>query len=155
MGKSKEGWCKLCKSPFAPALNKLIVDGKNAAEAGRLMEPFGLSFNRATFYSHKDHVTHPLLTAVEKSQKNPVIVPKSTHAVLEAVRDIGMQRAIENPEEVTVDHALKAAGLLQQAEKKGESFMVVLAKAVQADPMEVALIGNNDTYEGEYEEVSD
>lgn len=150
MGASREGYCKLCSSPMAPALNKLIVDGKNAADAQRTMEPLGLKFTRQTFYSHKEHVTHPLITAVEKAKRNPVVVPKSNTGVLEAIRELGMRKAIDNPDEVTVDHALKAASILQQSEKKGDNILVVLAKSVMADVSE-DIAGY---IEGEYEEVT-
>jgi hypothetical protein len=73
------------------------------------------------------------------------------------IRELGMRKAIENPEEVTVDHALKAASILQAAEKKGDNILVVLAKAVMAEPPDdiVGLISQGaDVVEGEYEEVS-
>src|SRR5687767_6922392 len=145
----REGFCKLCASPYAAALNRLILDGKNAGECLRYTEPLGLKFQRHTWYRHKeDHLTHPLITAVAKAKKNPLIVPKSNTGVLEAIRELGMRRAIENPEEVTVDHALKAASILQASEKKGDNILVVLAKAVMAEaPADIYI-------EGEYMEVT-
>lgn len=152
MSGSREGYCKICSSPYAAAVNKLIVDGKNAADAQRAVEPLGLTFTRHTFYKHKDdHVTHPLITAVARAKRQPLVVPKSNAGALEMIRELGMRKAIENPDEVTVDHALKAASILQQSEKKGDNILVVLAKAVMAEPPEdiAGLI------EGEYTEVTD
>lgn len=152
MGASREGYCKICSSPYAAAVNKLIVDGKNAAEVGRQVSNLGLTFTRHTFYKHKDdHVTHPLITAVKRAQRNPLVVPKSNHGALEMIRELGMRKAVDNPEEVTIDHALKAAQILQASEKKGDNILVVLAKAVMAEPPDdiAGLI------EGEYEEVKD
>jgi hypothetical protein len=57
-----------------------------------------------------------------------------------------MQRALENPEEVKIDHALRAAKILQDAEGKQETVLVLLAKAVQGPVPEII--------EAEYKELT-
>jgi hypothetical protein len=75
-----------------------------------------------------------------------LVGPRNNRAILEAIRDIGMQRALENPEEVKIDHALRAAKILQDAEGKQETVLVLLAKAVQGPVPEII--------EGEYRELT-
>lgn len=127
------GHCKLCRSPYAPGLNKLLLDGKNSTQIRDAMAPLGLVFTRKTLATHKQHITHPLLTAVEHARKKPVIMPQSNKAVLEAIRDLGMRNAIDNPESVTVDHAIKAASVLESKDTKGDNILVIMAKAVMQD----------------------
>lgn len=132
-GPGSPGYCKLCDSPFAPALNKMLAAGKNNGEIRRFFKDndIDLAWDRSTLYKHRDeHITHPLVTAAKQSQQNPIIVPKSTRAALEAVRDIGVRRAVEHPEEVNVDHALKAMSILQREERGPDNVMVVIAKLI-------------------------
>lgn len=149
-GFGKPGFCKLCVSPYAAALNKKIEQGANAAEAQRWAKDIDpkFTFNRATFYEHQKHITHPLIPAAEQARKNPVIVPRTNVGALEAIRDIGMQRAVEHPDEVTVDHALKAMGILEQKKGGTDSFIVVMAKAMQ-EPAQLEVV------EGEWKEAPD
>jgi hypothetical protein len=100
------------------------------------MENHGVSFAKATFLTHKKHVTHPLMTDAEAARAAAPL-PRSNRAVLEAIRDIGMQKALDNPDAVKVDHALRAAKILQDAEGKQETLLVLLAKAVQGNPPEI------------------
>lgn len=146
-GRGKPGYCKICDSPYADAINKLIAQEKNEAETKRTIQLIDSDFtwNRATFYAHKGHVTHPLVTHQKQALAEPAVAPKTTRGVLEAIRDIGMKRAIDNPEEVTVDHALRAASELNRTEKKTDDIRIVLAKIIAGGPTEVI--------EGEFEEV--
>ena len=146
-GRGKPGYCKLCSSPYMDAINKLIAQGKNEGETKRTIQAIDPDFtwNRQTFYAHKDHITSPLVTHAEAARKNPVVVPKTTKGVLEAIRDIGMQRAVDHPEEVTVDHALRAATELNRTQKSGEGWQIVLAKLVSSSA--------GDYIEGEWTEV--
>jgi hypothetical protein len=122
-------------------LNNAIAAGKGFGRVLADMEPLGLSFAKGTFLRHKGHVTDPLITAAEAARKNPVIKPTSNRAVLEMIRDLGMQKAMEDPDAINVNHALKAAKILQDAEGKQETVMVLLAKAVQG-PIPELIEGN-------------
>lgn len=131
-GKGKPGYCKICDSPWAEAINRLIAQDNNEAETKRAIQVIDPDFtwNRQTFYGHKKHVTHPLVTHAKAAQENPVVVPKTNRGVLEAIRDIGMQRAVENPDEVTVDHALRAAAELNKTENKADGALMILIKTI-------------------------
>lgn len=143
---SKQGYCSLCQHPKKLILNDKIAAGKGFTVALREMDEFGMSFSKTTFLTHKGHITSPLITAVEEARANPVIAPKNNRAVLEMIRDLGARKAMENPEEVTVKDALKAASILQQAEGKQENILVILAKAVMQPSLEII--------EGDYKELN-
>jgi hypothetical protein len=145
-GQGKPGWCKICAHPAGKFLNSKLADdpeGFNAAKAQKFARELTLpdvellTFNRQTFYSHREHVTHPLVSHARLAQENPVIVPKTNRGVLEAIRDIGMKRAVDHPEEVTVEHALKAAGHLMAKENRADGVLVILAKAISGSSGEV------------------
>lgn len=142
-GEGKPGYCKLCDSQWAEAINKLIEQDKNEAEVKRAIQVIDpkMTWNRQTFYAHKNHITSPLITHVKKAEANPVVAPKTTRGVLEAIRDLGMQRAIEHPEEVTVDHALRAASELARGEKKTDDIRIVLAKIIATGPAPEVITG--------------
>lgn len=102
---------------------------------------------KATFFKHKAHVTSALVTDAEQARKNPVITPKSNKEVLEAIRDIGLRNAMENPDSITANHAIRAAAILSEKETKRDPITVILAKLVQQNaepPMLETVI------EGEY-----
>lgn len=131
---SKTGYCSLCRHPKVKALNNAIIAGKGYTVASREMEQLGMKFAKATFLTHKAHLKSPLMTDAEVAHKE---VPVSNRAVLEAIRDIGMKKALDDPDAVNVNHALRAAKILQDAEGKQETILVLLAKAVQGPPPEI------------------
>lgn len=143
---SKTGYCSICKNPKVKVVNDAIKGGASFSAALEIAQDHGLKFSKATFYSHKSHVTSPLLTDAEAARKNPIVQPQSNKAVLEAIRDLGMRKAMADPDSVTVNQALRAAAILAEKESKQDSILIVLAKALQA-PAAPELI------EGEYEEV--
>lgn len=146
---AKTGFCSLCKHPKVTSLNNAIKAGKGFTVVLREMEQeFGLTFAKRTFLKHKEHIEAPLLTAAENARKESLVGPRNNRAVLEAIRDLGMQKALENPEAVKIDHALRAAKILQDAEGKQETVLVLLAKAVQGAPPALSEIP------GEYRELT-
>lgn len=86
---------------------------------------------RQTITNHRKHVQHPqdkLVTEVEQSQRRAIQSrPETSHdEFLQALVDIGARRIMENPEDVTVDQALKAAKIQVDKEKKGQSNNVLV-----------------------------
>jgi len=132
----KTGYCSICKHPKVKVVNEVIAGGGSYSAALDRAQEFDFKFAKATFYTHKSHATSPLITDAEAARKNPV-VPQSNKAVLEAIRDIGMKKALENPDSVTVNQALRAASILAEKEGKHESVLIVLAKALQGTPPEL------------------
>lgn len=136
MASGKTGYCSICRNPKVKVVNEVIAGGGSYTAALERATEFDWKFSKATYYSHKAHATSPLLTDAEKARKSPV-VPTSNKAVLEAIRDIGMKKALENPDSVTVNQALRAASILAEKEGRHESVLIVLAKALQGTPPEL------------------
>lgn len=154
-GVGKPGYCKICDSQAATFLNaKVAADPKgfNAAKAQEFVAGLGigLTFNRQTWYEHVKHITHPLITHAKAAQESPVIQPKTNQGVLEMIRDIGMKRAIDHPDEVTVDHAIKAAGALEARKLGSDNVIILLAKFMaQQKPEELT----GETIQGKWREL--
>lgn len=142
-GQGRQGYCRLCslKDPQAQLdLDQRLRDGWNATQVKNWLESrHEITATRQTIYSHRDHVKHPkdrLVTAVQRTQARAVTTkPVATNEqFLEAIRDIGYQRAIDNPEEVTVDHSIKAASILANSKRSSAEITLVLARvSVGAD----------------------
>ena len=145
-GRGKPGFCKICVHPASQFLNarveregKDVFNAARAAELAQTIDP-DFKFNRQTWYSHLEHITHPLVTAAENAKKSPVVVPKTNTGVLEAIRDIGMKNAVEHPEDITVDHALKAAAELNKRQTGTDDVIVVFAKIMSGEqPAEIVV----------------
>jgi hypothetical protein len=146
-GVGKPGYCKICDHPAGQFLNDKVKNnppdrygktGFNSKRAQEFALELGLTFDRATWSEHVEHITHPLITHLKQAQANPVILPKTNQGVLEAIRDIGMRNAADNPDLVTPDHAIKAAGILEQKKLGAESIQIFIAKFMQqAKPEEL------------------
>ncbi len=122
---------KVCAWPRVGEANKRIKEGWNAAQLNGWSKPLGLSCNRQTWYSHKAHITSgqdKLVTYVERALANPVIQNTTSDDFLKAVQKVGMQRVVDDPESVTIDHALKATQILEQAKERVGDIHLVLAK---------------------------
>ena len=148
-GQGSPGFCKLCDSPHAGAINSMIAAGKPEPQIKKVIQEFAPDFtwSKPTFYAHKGHITHPLVTAKKNAENHPVIVPQTNRGALEMIRDLGMRRAAENPELVSVDHSLKALSILEGAKKPVADILVLLAKVM------VQGSSDADVIEGSYEEV--
>lgn len=123
----KTGYCSVCRRPDIKQINKAIEAGFSYNTVRGMFEDPPA---KATFFKHKDHVKSPLLTDAETARANPVIKPESNKEVLEAIRDIGLKNAMDNPESITPSHALRAAQILAEKEQKTDSVKVMLAKLV-------------------------
>jgi hypothetical protein len=120
---SKTGFCSICRQPKVKVVNEVIAAGGSFPAALERAQDAGFNFSKATFFKHKAHATSTLLTDV----------PKTNRAVLEAIRDLGMQKALENPDSITVNQALRAASILAEKESKQDHILIVLAKRLQQD----------------------
>jgi hypothetical protein len=105
---------------------------------------------RPTYYAHKEHITHPLITAVELARKNPIVVPKTNRGALEMVRDVGMARIANDPSLITPDHVLKSLSIMESSKRPVENLFVVLAKLMVAPSGESA-----EVIVGDFTEVTD
>ena len=134
MGSGKTGYCSICKHPKVAAVNEVIKAGGSFTAALEEASTYDWKFAKGTFFTHKAHVTSPLLTAADEARKNPVIVPHNNKAVLEAIRDAGFKKIMENPDSITPSQTLRAASILAEKEGKADTIHVVLAKLLQGAP---------------------
>lgn len=133
----RQGYCKLCslKDPQAQLdLDQRVRDEWNAGQIGKwLKSRYDISATRQTIYSHQDHVKHPrdrLVTAVQRTQTRALATRPvaSNEQFLEAIRDIGYQRAMDNPDEVTIDQSIKAASVLAGSKRGNGEVTLILAR---------------------------
>lgn len=147
-GYGKPGYCKLCAFAEAPALNERIQKGWTPRQINGWLQPFGLQADRGTIYRHKEHLKHPADKVVAHADKTRAAAKQNatTDEFLRAVQDIGFTRAQEHPEEVTIDHALKAAGILASKKERGTNVFLLMAQVVTGNAPTVLI-------EGEAEEI--
>ena len=153
-GYGRLGFCKVCAHEGAKFLNAAIIRAEatkpmTAAEMLAYMRVLDPEFNydRHGFYKHKqDHLTSPLVTAVEKTKREgQLILPKNNAEALEMVRDLGMKTAIDNPESIGVDHALRAISEMEKKKTGPDNFWVMLSRAQNGEAPELIV--------GEFKEV--
>lgn len=150
-GVSRKGWgrpgyCRLCAWEHEPELNRHLKNGKNAAECARwALDKYGFTFNRQTLYSHRGHITAPEDKVVAYAERKRAEVPAIRNATnkqfLEAVRDIGYTQAVNDPESVSLEHALKAAALLEQSKVKTGDITLIFAQVVTGHSPDVVVEG--------------
>lgn len=139
-GYGKPGYCKVCSFAEVEAINDRISKGWNARQINDFAKQFGVRFNRQTIYAHKEHATDPRDKVIAYAERARAVAPiktGSTDQFLEAVRDIGLRRIEQDPGEVTLDHALKAATILSQKKEKQTNVFLMLAKVVTGNTGEV------------------
>lgn len=139
------GYCKICASSLLPAINKKLREGVSAPEIVEWAAEFNETFVRQTLYRHKEHITDPKTTLVDRARKNPVIKRASNEEFLDAVRDAGFAKVLNDPDSVTVGQALKAAQISMQAKKNTDSIQLVLVGVMTGKA--------DDVIEGEWKEV--
>ena len=123
-GFGKQGYCKLCsfEDPrVQDAFDKRcgLRKGKGYAYSPAALNEWlkekgiDVRATRNTIYNHRIHVMHPkdrMVTAVQKRTIDHGTLPArvSNDEFLSTVIALGQQRAVSDPNEVTIDQALKA-----------------------------------------------
>lgn len=148
------GSCKLCESVYATIINRLIEQDKNEADVKRVMLEIDNEFywTRQTFYAHKKHITHPLVSAAKRARENAQL-PKTSQGFLEMVRDHAAQNVLDNPESVKLRDGIKAAEILEKKTTPKDQVFIMLAKAMTLQLPEEAQ--SQFTIEGEYRVLGD
>lgn len=161
-GFGKVGYCVLCS--FKDAGTQRQFDQKT----GSMWTPRQLNqwltehdlpnYNRQTFYSHRQHVLHPkdrMVSAVVKHERTVGTQPQKAtdEQFLDSIISAGAQKVIDNPDDVTIDHAIRAVQVKAQAKAGGKDALAVLVQflttitPLQPSPMVLAVT------EGEYIEL--
>lgn len=144
-GQGKPGFCSICASPLAASINKLLAEGANARQVRDFVASAGVTpWSRPTMYNHRDHAMGPEKRVVQiaEQQRKALAIRKSSNTeFLEAVRDIGMAKAESNPEEISIDQAMKAAQILESRKERNDNFALLVAFVTGNKPAGVIIEG--------------
>lgn len=130
--------------------------GWNATEAQEAATAFGFTFARQTWYAHVKHAQSSdkrVIQAAElvrSGEKGLTITKRSNTDVLEAIRDIGAQRALDNPDNVSLDHSLKAIQILEGRKDRGSDALNILVQFTVGQPPAVIIEGTAREVQGEH-----
>lgn len=158
MAVGSRGSCKICSSQYVEQINRLIESGKNEGQVKRAVRELDPDtyWARPTFYAHKDHITHPLVTQADAARNHPVIVPKTNRGALEMIRDVGMARIAKDPSLISPADTLKALSIMEQSKRPVENIWIVLAKLMnQGSPEEPDEVIVGEWHETQEEESLD
>lgn len=151
-GQGKPGFCSVCAHTEVAAINKKVREGLNAAQLNRwCKERFGFEVHRTVWYAHKAHAQSPeqrVVQAAEQQRRALDIKRGSNTSFLEAVRDIGLAKAITDPEQVSIDHALKAVSILENRKDRAGDQINLLVAIVTGQNAPQTIV------EAEYKEIS-
>jgi hypothetical protein len=154
-GQGKPGFCKICAHPEA---HRFILGareggksgkGWNSSEAMEAGKAYGITFSRQTWYQHLEHAQTGEMRVIQAAQKVREssaltisdIKKTSNLDVLEAIRDLGMARALQSPDEVTVDQALKAVQIMESRKDKGGDTLNILVQFTTGQPPPLVIEG--------------
>lgn len=147
-GYGQPGYCRICAWEKAGELNRRARQGANAAQVQLWAKQFDFTFNRQTFYKHRDN---HLASARDRVVQAASLIPErekiseyTDDEVLLAIRDLGLKSAMDNPDQVNVGHALKAVQLRTAAKQQPINTLVLIARAMTM-PL--------DEIEGDFEEM--
>lgn len=92
-----------------------------------------------TIYAHRKHVLHPkdrVVSIAAKRAKEGRHLPQVTteQGFLDSIIAMGHQKAMDDPEAVTIDHALKATQIKNQSKDKGNAQNVLVQIFTQGAP---------------------
>lgn len=136
------GYCSVCQRGDIKKYDKAIADGWSY---NTIRELFPNPPAKAT---HAKHKAHTKVVATKPVEATPLdLRPRSNKEVLEAIRDLGLRNALENPESITVNQAIRAASVLAEKDKGQENITIIMAKLLQG-PTPVLELDN--TIEGEW-----
>lgn len=158
-----KGSCSICASTHASEYNSLIVEGLNVPQLNAVAARYQEGWSRPTWYRHTDHAKagenpiragsggHPRALVPQEPPKPLEIRKSSNQEFLETIRDIGYSKALERPEAVTMEQALKAASILEgRKDRDANQTKIMIGLFTGSMPQQVVV----ETVEGEAVEVS-
>lgn len=147
---SSLGFCKVCKSSLAKEINKRLKRSDSYPTIVEWCKAHGFSVTRQKLADHRKHITDPKETLVDHARRNPAIKNGVTNdEFLQSVIDIAASRIAENPDEITLTHALKAAQIRESRKQQQPNVLVLFAKASMGLP------ANQDVIEGQWRPVEE
>lgn len=126
---SSLGYCKVCKSSLVREINKRLKRSDSYPSIVEWCATHDFKVTRQKLADHKQHITDPKETLVDHARRNPAIKNGvSNDEFLQAIVDIASTRIAENPDEVTLTHALKAAQIREAKKQSKNNLLVVFAE---------------------------
>lgn len=115
------------------------------------------NYNRQTVYSHRQHVLHPkdrMVNAVANHARTVGTQPQKVtdEQFLDSVVAAGAQKVLDNPDDVTIDHAIRAVQVKAQSKAAGRDAMNVLVQIFTRIPEQLSQLP---VAEGEYFQIAD
>jgi len=149
-GYGQVGFCKVCASDLKGEVNKRMNRGDTIASIERYLKDKEYPVSQPTLRSHREHITSPKTTFVEKARQNPVIKRGvTTNDFLQTLVEIGATRAAEAPESVSLDQSIRAAQIIEGRKDKQVDALVTIARMLMGQAPRPEII------EGEYFEVKE
>jgi hypothetical protein len=154
-GAGHPGYCKLC-SFVDPKLQDQFDQRVLDYTAGQLNDWLAsrqvATVNKETIYKHRKHVQNPkdkFVTAIARREQAHGVQPArvSEQDFLDAVVSQGLRRVIDSPDEVTINHALKATQIKTASKSKGDAHNILIQLFTGRVPAGMAVL------EGEYQET--
>jgi len=163
-GFGKPGFCSICAirpddKKFQKALTSLYREQQSASKINDfLVTNIGKPSDRRVIYRHREHITHPrdrLVGSIASRQVQDGLPADTTEEQLQqAIINAAYARVVAEPDAVTIDQGLKAAGLKQQAKQSRQAGINMLVQ-IFAQPLagvpELLRLGDG-IEEGEYVE---
>lgn len=141
------GTCKICMSSLSRQFNKRLARGDSYPQIIAWAADNDFKISKPTLIQHKRHITDPKTTAVEQARKNPVIKRTSHEEFLQMLVDAGAAMVTENPGNVSMDHAIRAAQTLATKGDKQRDIILVLAERLSPKALPVI--------EGDWREIDE
>ena len=138
------GDCKICRSSLSRNLNKRLARGDSDPQIMAWAGEHDFKVTKPTLIRHKRHITDPKTTVVEEARKNPAIKRVSHDEFLQSLVDIGAAKAAANPDDVSLDQAIRAAQALSQKGNGQVNVLLMLAQRMAPRAPEL---------EGEWQEL--
>lgn len=144
------GFCKVCSSDLKGEVNKRLNRGDTIVSVERYLESKEYPVSQPTIRKHREHITSPKTTFVEKARQNPAIKRGvTTNDFLQTLVEIGATRAAEEPDLVSLDQSIRAAQIIEGRKDKQVDALVTIARMLMGQAPRPEII------EGEYFEVKE
>lgn len=127
---SSLGFCKVCKSSLVKEINKRLKRSDTYPSIVEWCKSHDFSVTRQKLADHKAHITDPKETLVDHAKRNPAIKNGVTEDEFsQAILDIAYQRAMENPDDITVNHGIQIVKVRAAKKQSQSNVLILLAQA--------------------------
>jgi hypothetical protein len=151
-GYGQSGYCKVCASELKAEINKRLKRGETYPAIMAWAKSKGFPISKPTLIKHKQHITDPKTTFVEEARKRPEIKRVTHTEFLQSVVDTAAAKVAESPDEVTLDHGLRAAQALGAQKDRTSDAINVLVLALTGN-LRPQISTQDDVIEGDYRVV--